>query len=158
MVEYSLIAAIANNFVIGNDNDIPWRIKEDWKLFKDTTQNTIVIMGKGTWNSLPKRPLPDRINIVLDRDGCSLNGAIVCNSLINAFAKAEEFGLDIFVIGGANVYSQTIDNAKYLYISHIKGDYQGNVFFPKFDVNKYKVVEEKKFDDFIFKKYQKIIN
>jgi len=155
-IEYSLIAAIADNFVIGNGLKIPWHISEDFKLFKERTLNNVIIMGKNTWDSLPIKPLPNRINIVLSKDEIEINGCFVATSLTQAFAEASKYDKEIFVIGGASIYAQTIETAKYLYISHVKGNFEGNIFFPKFDKSKYKVVEEKEFDKFIFKKYEKL--
>jgi dihydrofolate reductase len=155
MVEYSLIAAVSDNNVIGCNGDIPWRIKEDWALFKKSTLDSVIIMGKGTWDSLPKRPLPNRINIVLARENFEAQGAIVALSFEKALEEAAKHKKPIFVIGGGSVYSQTIENAKWLYLSHVKGEYEGDVFFPKFDKENYNIIEEKDFGDFIFKKYEK---
>ncbi len=153
--QYSLIAAIADNFVIGNGLKIPWHISEDFKLFKERTLNNVIIMGKKTWDSLPIKPLPNRINIVLTKDKIEIKGCFVATSLVEAFCEASKYDKEIFVIGGASIYSQTIDNAKYLYISHVKGNFEGDIFFPKFDKSKYKIVEEKEFDKFIFRKYER---
>ena len=155
-ITYSLIAAVSENFVIGNGLKIPWHISEDFKLFKERTLNNVIIMGKNTWDSLPIKPLPNRINIVLSKDKIEINGCFVATSLTEAFNEASKHNKDIFVIGGASIYTQTIDNAKYLYISHVKGNFEGDIFFPKFDTNKYKVVEEKEYDKFVFVKYGKL--
>jgi len=115
-------------------------------------------MGKNTWDSLPIKPLPNRVNIVLNQDKIELNGAIVATSLEQAFEDASKYkDKEIFVIGGAFVYNQTIENATHLYISHVKGNFEGNIFFPNFDKTKYKIIEEKEFEKFIFKKYEKLI-
>ncbi len=157
-IKYSIIAAVADNFAIGNNQKIPWHISEDFKLFKERTLNNVIIMGKNTWDSLPIKPLPNRINIVLNTEQIELNDAIVATSLDEAFNEASKYtDKEIFVIGGAFVYNQTIEDATYLYISHVKGNFEGNVFFPQFDKNKYKIIEEKEYDKFIFKKYEKIL-
>ena len=158
-INYSLIAAVPDNFVIGNGLKIPWYIPEDFKLFKERTLNSVIIIGKNTWDSLPIKPLPNRVNIVLNKEKLNLGENIyVATSLDEAFEQASKYkGKEIFVIGGASIYAQTINNAKYLYISHVKGSFEGNIYFPKFDKNNYKVVEEKEYDKFIFRKYEKII-
>lgn len=156
MVEYSLIAAVPENWVIGNGLKIPWYIPEDFKLFKEKTVNSVVIMGKKTWDSLPIKPLPNRINIILNLEKIVIENAIVCTSLNEAFIEAEKYNKEIFIIGGASIYKQTIENATYLYISHVNGEFEGNILFPKFDTNNYKILEEKKFEKFVFKKYKKL--
>ncbi|MCA9495989.1 MAG: dihydrofolate reductase [Nanoarchaeota archaeon] len=154
-IEYSIIAAVPDNWVIGNGLKIPWYISEDFKLFKKRTLNNVVIMGKTTWDSLPIKPLPDRINIVLNKEQFAVAGAYVCCSLDEAFEKAASFeGKEIFVIGGASIYKQTIAGATYLYISHVKGEFEGDVFFPEFNQNDYEILEEKDYEEFTFRKYK----
>lgn len=155
-IEYSVIAAVPDNFVIGNGLKIPWYIPEDFKLFKERTLNSVIIMGKNTWDSLPIKPLPNRINIVLYKEKIEIAGCFVASNLNEAFEEAAKHNKEIFVIGGASIYAQTINNAKYLYISHVKGSFEGDIFFPKFDKSKYKVIEEKEFDKFTFRKYEKL--
>lgn len=155
-IEYSIIAAVSDNFVIGNGLKIPWHIPEDFKLFKERTLNNVIIMGKNTWDSLPIKPLPNRINIVLSKEKIEITRCFVVTNLDEAFNEASKYNKEIFVIGGASIYAQTIERAKYLYISHVKGNFEGDIFFPKFDKSKYKVVEEKEFDKFTFKKYEKL--
>lgn len=156
MVIYSLIAAVSDNFIIGNGLKIPWHILEDFKLFKERTLNNVVIMGKNTWDSLPIKPLPNRINIVLNKKKINLKEAIVTTDLESAFKEASIYNKEIFIIGGASIYRQTIENANFLYISHVKGKFEGDVLFPKFNIKNYKVIEEKDFEEFTFKKYEKI--
>lgn len=153
MIKYSIIAAISENFVIGNGLKIPWHISEDFQLFKKKTLGNVIIMGKTTWDSLPIKPLPKRINIILSRKNIKIENVITCTSIDEAFNEASKYNKEIFVIGGASIYNQTISNAEYLYISHIKGEFEGNIFFPKFDESKYDIVEEIKYDKFTFKKY-----
>ena len=161
MIKYSLIAAVAKNWVIGNGIKIPWYISEDFKLFKEKTTDSVVIMGETTWNSLPEnvRPLPNRINIVLTKNTeLKLDGATVCNSIEDGLNEASKYDKEIFIMGGASIYRQTIEGASALYISHVKKEYEGDVFFPEFDASEYNVLEEKEYDEFTFKKYEKIKN
>ncbi len=158
MVEYSVIAAISKNYVIGDGAKILWYMPEDFKLFKKATMNNVVIMGRVTWESLPKkfRPLPNRTNIILTRDlNYKAEGGIVCPSIDNALKEAKKYKGEIFVIGGSKIYEQMIDNATYLYISHVKKNYEGDIYFPKFNKDNYKIIEEKEFEDFTFRKYKK---
>jgi len=154
-IEYSLIAGVPDNWVIGNGLKIPWYIPEDFQLFKKKTLNSVVIMGQTTWDSLPIKPLPKRINIVLNRNLIKNKGAETFQDMEKAFKFAKNQNKKIFVIGGASIYNQTIKNATYLYISHIKGTFEGNVFFPKFKKKDYEIIETQEFDKFTFCKYKK---
>ena len=155
MIQYSLIAAVPDNWVIGNGLKIPWYIPEDFKLFKEKTKDSVVIMGKLTWDSLPIKPLPGRVNIILNKELIKIENAIVCTSINQALETANKYNKEIFCMGGSSIYKQMITDATYLYISHIKGEFEGNIFFPKFNPKKYEIVEEKKFEKFTFKKYKK---
>ena len=157
-LEYSIIAAISENWAIGNKGEIPWHIPEEFKLLKEKTKNSTLIMGKATWESIPEkfRPLPGRINIVLTRDkNYSAPGGIVCNSIENAFNEAKKYDREIFIFGGSKLYEMMLDNATYLYISHVKGEFEADTFFPKFNPENYEIVEEIKSEKFTFRKYKK---
>lgn len=126
--------------VIGKDNDLPWpRIKEDMKYFRKTTTGHIVIMGRKTYESIGK-PLPKRINMVITRqENLELDGCWVLHSLQEAVAMAEHFtnrtGIDeeVFIIGGSSLYKEAAPQADRIYLTHIKGDYVGDTFFPEID-------------------------
>ena len=154
----SIICALTKNRVIGNNEKIPWHIKEDFKLFKEKTENQIVIMGRLTFESIPKkfRPLPNRVNIVISRNELKEENVLTFNSLEKAinFCKKNYDKKEIFLIGGNRIYSEGINFANQLYLSFVKKDYQGNVFFPKIDFSNYKKIEEKEFEEFVFKKYE----
>lgn len=128
----SLIAAVAEQSrAIGKDNRLLWDIKADLRHFKETTQGHPVIMGERTFHSIG-RPLPGRTNIVLtDNPAFSAPGVTVVSSLDEAFAKAAEAdGEEVFVIGGASVYAQTIERADRLYLTLVEGEYEADTFFP----------------------------
>lgn len=131
MSTLSLIAAMANHRVIGRDNTLPWHLPEDLKHFKATTLGKPVIMGRKTWESLG-RPLPGRRNIVVSRNaGYQPVGGELVTSLqaaIEATADIEE----VFVIGGAELYGQSLPLAQRLYLTEIAGDYAGDAHFPEF--------------------------
>ena len=134
--KYSIISAMDNNRIIGHKNKIPWKAKGEQALFKRITLNSVVIMGKNTFHSLPYGALPDRYNAVLSSD--SNFEAIGCFTF-SSFEKAlvsmhEEFPTcEIFVIGGASLYEQTIENANELHITRIERSYEGDTYFPKYD-------------------------
>ena len=120
----SLIAALAQNRVIGVDNSMPWHLPGDFKFFKATTLGKPIIMGRKTWDSLG-RPLPGRLNIVVSRQtGLVLEGAEVYPSLEAAVARAEEWALEqgaseLMLIGGAQLYSQGLEQADRLYLTRV---------------------------------------
>ncbi|MEM3154467.1 MAG: dihydrofolate reductase [Candidatus Woesearchaeota archaeon] len=143
----NIIAAMAKNRVIGCDNKLPWRIADDLKNFKKLTSGNVVIMGRKTFESIGK-PLPNRINVVISSSMPPTDGIIVCKSVDEAIQKAKTYGKEIFIIGGAAVYEQTIPIADKMYLSYVKGDYQGDALFPEFDDSKWKIDHKEKFPEF----------
>lgn len=135
--------ARARNGVIGKDGAIPWRLKSDMALFKATTMGKPVIMGRKTWESLPRRPLPGRINLVLTRDGSYAEksiarGALICERFDEAVQiareQAEEDGVDeVCVIGGADLYALALPKARRIYLTEVNAEVAGDVTFPAFD-------------------------
>lgn len=131
--------ARARNGVIGRDGGMPWRIPSDLRLFKEITLGKPVIMGRKTWASLPRRPLPGRMNIVLSRDGSfEPKGALVTEDWLEALQiareQAEEDGADeVCVIGGAALFALALPRAKRIYLSEVDADVEGDVHFPPFD-------------------------
>lgn len=125
----TLIAAVARNGVIGRDNKLPWRLSEDLKRFKALTMGHPMIMGRKTWESLPGR-LPGRPHIVVTRNpDYRVEGATVVNSLQAAVAAAGNID-EVFVIGGAELYSQALEIADRLQLTEIAADFEGDAHFP----------------------------
>ncbi len=152
----SLIAAVAENNVIGKDNNLPWHLPTDMKYFRDTTMGHCVIMGRKNYDSIPLkyRPLDGRTNIVVTRKKDFLApGCIVVNSIGDALeeAKAKENsnapsgvgGSEVFIIGGADIYKQTIGAADKIYYTKIHHSFDGDAFFPNVHESKWKLVSEK---------------
>jgi dihydrofolate reductase len=135
--------ARARNGVIGRAGALPWRLKSDLAIFKQITLGKPVIMGRKTWESLPKRPLPGRINIVLTRDGSYIeekiaHGALICERFDEAVQiareQAEEDGADeVCVIGGADLFAMALPKARRMYLTEVLADAEGDVVFPPFD-------------------------
>lgn len=130
----SLIAAVAKNRVIGKENDLPWQLPDDMKYFMQTTSGHHVLMGRKNYDSLPNKfkPLPNRTNIVVTRqDEFKAPGCIVVSSIEKGIEialqnKEEEF----FVIGGAQIYTQSLERADYLYLTEINAEIEGDTYFP----------------------------
>jgi len=129
--EVLLVAAVAQNGVIGRDNALPWRLKADLARFKATTMGHPVLMGRKTWESLG-RPLPGRRNLVVTRDaGYTAQGAEVFTSPDAALLAAGSG--KVFVIGGADIYRQLLDRADALLLTEVAAQVAGDAFFPPFD-------------------------
>ena len=137
----SIIVAIAKNFAIGKKNELLYHLPSDMKRFKQTTTGHTVIMGKNTFASFPKRPLPNRRNIVLalpHEVPDNKEGAVWVNSLQQALdlCKGEE---EVFIIGGAYVYSQTLPLADRLYLTIVDDEPDGaDAYFPVIDFKQWR--------------------
>lgn len=138
-VKLCLIVARARNGAIGKDGELPWRLSDDLIHFKTTTRGCPIIMGRKTWESLPRRPLPGRDNIVLSRDGqYSAPDARVFTSMPAAIATGRALARakdkqELFVVGGSAVYAAALPFADRLYVTEVDTDIQGDAFFPEFD-------------------------
>ena len=133
----SLVVAIAGNGVIGREGGLPWRLSTDMKRFKAITMGHPVVMGRKTWESFPRPgPLPGRTNIVITRDRAyRADGAEVVGSLREALEVAAKApgGDDICVIGGGQIFKETLGVAARLYVTHIETDIEGDTLFPPID-------------------------
>lgn len=141
-MKIAIHVAIAGKGVIGSENGLPWRLSSDLKRFKASTMGKPIVMGRKTWESFPRRPLPGRLNIVLTRDkSFEADGAEIAGSLKEALTLAstrsgELDGADeICVIGGGEVYRQALSLADRLYVTHVLADIDGDTTFPPIDMN-----------------------
>ncbi len=145
-MKISLIAAVAENGVIGVDNKLPWHLPNDMKYFKDKTMGHCVVMGRKNYDSIPQkfRPLEGRTNIVVTgQKNFSAPGCIVVNSIEGALAEAKTRNeAECFIIGGANIYNQTIGMADTLYYTRVHASFAGDAHFPEVDWNKWKLVAQ----------------
>tara|TARA_R110002073_G_scaffold186197_2_gene344759 strand:+ start:2139 stop:2654 length:516 start_codon:yes stop_codon:yes gene_type:complete len=138
-IRLALIVARGTNGVIGRDGDLPWRLKSDLAWFKKVTFGKPVIMGRKTWDSLPKKPLPGRANIVVTRQKDFVaDGALICHSLDDAIQtgrqRAKENRIEeVCVIGGTQVFADTLNRADRLYLTEVDASPDGDTFFPDMD-------------------------
>ncbi len=130
-----LFVAVAENRVIGNKGALPWRIPEDLKRFKALTIGKPCIMGRRTWESLPRKPLPGRTNIVVTRDaGFRAEGARCVNSFEIALEiAAEDDPTEIAIIGGEKVFEAALPRASRIYLTEVMDSPEGDVFMPRID-------------------------
>jgi dihydrofolate reductase len=145
-MEIVLIVAIADNGVIGAGNAIPWRLKTDQRRFKAITVGKPIVMGRKTFLSFPRRPLPARTNIVVTRDAAfRAAGAVVTTSLPEALTLARADALrrsvaEIAVIGGAEIYAQCLDLADRLDVTEVHASPDGETRFPPIDAAQWEEV------------------
>ena len=143
-MKISIIVAIAQNGVIGDENRLIWHISEDLQHFKSVTQGHSVVMGRKTYESLG-RPLPNRENIVITRQDITIEGCKVAHSLSQAIEMASEKE-ELFIIGGAQIYAKALTIADNFYLTTVHHDYEGDTSFPKWSMNEWQITSSKHFE------------
>ena len=128
----SMSVAVDEKMGIGKENDLLAHISPDLKYFKRITKGKVVIMGYNTYLSLPKRPLPDRHNVVVTRKDVEIEGVTFLHSIeeVLEWIKQRDSKEEIFIIGGASIYKQMLPYANRLYITHIFESFEADTFFP----------------------------
>lgn len=160
----SIIVAVAENLAIGRDNDLLWHISDDLKRFKALTSGHTVIMGRRTFDSLPKKPLPKRRNIVLTHDkNFSFEGVHVVHSIPEALSLISHHE-EVFLMGGATLYQQLLPFAQRLYVTWVHHSFEADVFFPPIDESLFRKVtqserfhDEKSNLDFSYADYERVL-
>ena len=155
----SIIVAVSQNNVIGRENRLPWHIPEDFAWFKRHTSGHPVLMGRKTFESIGK-PLPDRKNVVITRNReFTAHGVFVFHSLHDALHSLQAEGhSEIFIIGGHQVFRDTIDMVDRIYLTRVLRDYDGDVYMPAIPEGDFSVVFEEKHTGeipFIFMIYER---
>lgn len=150
-MEIGIYVAVAENGVIGRDGGLPWRLSTDLRRFKADTMGKPVVMGRRTWESFPKKPLPGRQNIVITRDTAyRAEGADVVHSLQEALvlaatrARCTAGARETCVIGGAGIFAQALPLADRLHVTHVLAAVEGDVFFPPVDPAEWRLVREER--------------
>jgi dihydrofolate reductase len=130
MSRVALVVAVSRNGVIGRDGGLPWHISSDLKRFKAITMGKPMIMGRKTWESLPKRPLPGRRNIVVTRQANYIaEGAQIASSLDEALSLSGD-AEEIAIIGGGEIYRAAFDRTDRLYLTEVDMNVDGDTYFP----------------------------
>jgi dihydrofolate reductase len=133
-----LVAALADNRVIGDRGRIPWRLPADFAHFKRETLGHTLVMGRATWDSIG-RPLPGRTTVVLTRDpSWAAEGALVARSLDEALAVAGSLDGDVVVAGGGQVYAQALPHATHQVLTEVHCSPPGDAFYPAFEPDEWK--------------------
>ena len=153
----ALIWAMDENWLIGKDNVLPWHYPKDLAYFKRLTKDHAVLMGDLTYQSLKSyyktKPLPFKKNYVANVLDASYDDAIHVKDLFSFLKVTQE---DIFVIGGKTIYHLCLPYADRLYITYVLGTHEGNVYFPKFDLSKFKLIEKTIEEQLIFAVYERV--
>ena len=143
--ELTIIAAVSINNVIGNNNKLIWKLSNDLKRFKKLTTNHSVIMGRKTFESLPN-PLPDRNNIVITRDtNYSKPNIQVCSSIEDAI-NLTKTDTQPFIIGGGEIYSQTINIVDKIELTRVHEEFDGDAYFPEIPLDIFELINEENYN------------
>ncbi len=158
-MKITLVAAVAQNGVIGSHNALPWYIPEDLKHFKAVTVGKTVLMGKNTFDSIMnriKKPLPERINAVITRqmDWQAPEGVLVYHSIEEALEGLKDKD-EVMVAGGGQIFSQLIGKADKLILTEVHKEVDGDVLFPKVDKTIWKETDREDHQEFSFVEYVK---
>jgi len=158
-VKKIIIAAIAKNNVIGKSNgEMSWHIKEEFQHFKETTTGYPILMGRKTFQSLTK-PLPNRENIIVSRNH-NFKPDFLSTHIVKSIKEGIDLALTfqkekVFIIGGGEIYRQALTIADEMILSHLNFDAEGDVLFPSFSLNDWKINSEEKRDLFTIVHYSK---
>ena len=159
----TIIAAIGKNNALGKDNQLLWKLPKDLKHFKSLTENHPIVMGRKTYESIGK-PLPNRTNIVVSRkENWFAEDILIVSKLKEAIKFAKKIDEDVFIIGGGEIYKQTMELADKLEITLVDEDFEADTFFPKIDMKiwqktneQFHEKHEKNNHNFYFQTYEKI--
>jgi dihydrofolate reductase len=145
-----MVAAVADNGVIGLGGDIPWSIPEDLKHFRATTTGNTVLMGRATYDSIG-HPLPYRTNIVVTRQpDWTSDGVLVAHSVEEGIALAQDADGDVMVIGGGHVYRDALPLADAQVLTEVHQSPQGDTYYPELDADEWTEVRREKHDGYDF--------
>jgi dihydrofolate reductase len=152
--EIIIIAAMAENRVIGKNNAVPWSLKEDMAHFMKLTKGWPCVMGRKTWESLPRKPLSGRLNVVVSETMTAnfTPGLMLCPSLFGAIDHCAGYE-KIFICGGETIYRQALEFADKIELTVIHKNYEGDTFFPEIDMTRWTAVKTEDFDTFSFITY-----
>lgn len=153
----TIVAAVARNGVIGVGGDLPWRISEDLRRFKQLTMGGVLVMGRKTYESIG-RPLPGRTTVVITRQrDWSADGVRVVDSVASALGVAATLPGEVFVVGGGEIYRQTIDLADALELTEVDAAPEGDVTFPPVTSPPWQEVARENGDGFAFVRYERTL-
>jgi dihydrofolate reductase len=140
----AIVVAVAENNVIGKDNQLIWHLPADLRFFKNLTMGHPILMGRKTYESIGK-PLPGRTTVIITRQqDFEATGCIVVNSIDEAIAEAQTIDQDVYIIGGAEIYKQALTKTDTIYLTRVHHTFDGDTFFPELDESNWEVASEEK--------------
>lgn len=144
----SFLAAVASNGVIGRDNKLPWHLSNDLKRLKALSMGHHIIMGRKTFDEIGRKPLPGRPHVIVSRSPIAPQENVVVVATIDAaFAAIPPSEEEVFILGGAEIFRQTLHRANRMYITQVHADVAGDTYFPEFDdVNEWRLVDREDFE------------
>jgi dihydrofolate reductase len=153
--EIIIIAALSENRVIGVNNALPWSIKEDMRRFRELTWGFPCVMGRKTYQSLPRRPLPGRENLVISSGFSPREDPVrVFDSLEKCFAFCAAYE-KVFICGGASIYRESMPYANGMELTLVRGEYAGDAFFPEINRREWFETARSDYRDFSFVRYSR---
>jgi dihydrofolate reductase len=151
----AILAAVAANGVIGRDGGLPWHLPEDLRLFKQRTYGHALVMGRRTYESIG-RPLPGRTTVVVTRrPDWSADGVLVAHDIAAALALAGSAADEVYVVGGAEVFADTLPIADVLLVTWVDGEFEGDTWFPPVDWSQWREIERTGGDGFTLVEYRR---
>ena len=148
LMRISFLAAVAANGVIGRDNKLPWHLSNDLKRLKTLTMGHHVIMGRKTFDEIGRKPLPGRPHVIISRSPIEpQENVVVVSSVEDALASIPLYEDEVFILGGGEIFRQTVHRADRMYITQIHADIAGDTYFPDFDdVNEWHLTDREDFE------------
>lgn len=153
-IDIELIVAMDKNRVIGKNGKMPWHIPEEQQSFKNITAASNIVMGRKTLESIG-RALPNRVNICVSKSLSEFKGVRVVDDL-SKLADVIDYDKRIFIIGGSEMYKLFMKHATVLHVSIVKGEYEGDTYFPSYDEDEWKSIVEVDMGQFTYKKLRRI--
>ncbi|NEM97316.1 dihydrofolate reductase [Pontibacter burrus] len=140
----AIVVAVAENNVIGKDNQLIWHLPADMRFFKNLTMGHPIVMGRKTYESIGK-PLPGRTTVIITRQhDFEAPGCIVVNSIDEAITQAQTIDQDVYIIGGAEIYKQALNKVDTIYLTQVHHAFEGDTFFPEIVESQWEVTSEEK--------------
>ena len=150
-----IIGAMSKDRIIGKGAGMPWNVPDEYQQYLDFVSGNTIILGRKSYEIFGA-DLPDGTSVIVISRTAEFDGVTVVPSLAEALTRAEAEGKTVFVAGGGSVYAQALLLADEMYLSTIKGDFEGDASFPKFDAAEWMITEERDEPEFVFRKYRRI--
>jgi dihydrofolate reductase len=150
-----VISAMSKDRVIGSGNGMPWNVPAEYQQYLRFVSGQTVIMGRKSYEIFGP-DLPAGTTAIVISRSATIDGVTVVKSLADALACADSIGKQVFVAGGGSIYSQAVPVADEMYLSTIKGDFEGDAHFPEFDAKEWEIIEQRDEPEFVFRRYRRI--